>query len=715
MQRWQHLTWKWIAGAIAAVVILSATLMGLFRLFAPLVPGYREQVQAWASQALGRPVNIAAMGAQWGLFGPEVTLEKVEILSKDHQRVVATAREIRLGVTFGALLHGRFSNPNRIILIQPQLVLDRDADGNFGIRGLEGSFNLNHEQTDWHQMAADIFAQNAEVIIRHGEVALVDMHTPITPLVFSDIGLKINNNADSHNVTGRLLLPSALGRSLSFASRIHGQGLNPEVWEWQADVQGTALNVPRLLSYWAAYSGRFSSGLIDLRAALSGQGARVNQAQVTFSAHQVIVVGDASTAAGFNAFAGTLNWTRSTAGWILSGSDIQLQHNQDIWPASHFTLQYANQQPAGSVWSGNANFLRLQDIVTLATWLPKSFSTKIARLLRLSPKGDATDVDFQAQWNGNFFRNWSLRGRFIDLSLHADGDVPGFSGLAGELTANQDDGTLQLTGKHASATFPHLFRGTLAATALGAHVQFHHDAEGWRISTNDLSVANADAQAYAHGSFLLPADGSSPIIDLEATAANVNVRNKSVYLPVGIMPKQVVSWLDTAVVSGEVASGSVTLRGELRDFPFDNSQGLFDIRFHLIHGVLDYAAGWPRVADLEADVEFKNQGMNVTVQHGMLLGDNINGTTARFADLRQGILEIKGTARGTAQTALAFLRTGPLHVRFGHYLDALKVSGRSDVSLNLVLPVEHVEQFKLSGRTQLHDMSGVPPICRYGG
>ncbi|MGH8398681.1 MAG: hypothetical protein ACRETA_10625, partial [Gammaproteobacteria bacterium] len=72
MKRWLHLTWKLPVGVIAAVVILCATLMGLYRLFAPLVPGYREQAQTWASEALGRPVHISSMGATWGLFGPEL-------------------------------------------------------------------------------------------------------------------------------------------------------------------------------------------------------------------------------------------------------------------------------------------------------------------------------------------------------------------------------------------------------------------------------------------------------------------------------------------------------------------------------------------------------------------------------------------------------------------------------------------------------------------
>ncbi|MGA9853555.1 MAG: YhdP family protein [Gammaproteobacteria bacterium] len=706
MKRWQHRTWKCIAGVIAAVVILFATIMGLFRLFVPLVPGYREQVQSWASQALDRPVSIAAMGATWGLYGPELTLEKVALLSKDRQRVVIEAREIRLGFTVGALLHGQFSRPNRIILVQPQLVLERDTDGSFGVRGLEGSLNLSREHTDWRQVAADTFAQNAEVLIRNGQVTLIDMRTPAAPLVFSDIRLTIVNSAVSHRIYGRLLLPAAIGRSLAFSSRIQGAGLKPEAWQWQAEVQGSALNLPRLLSYWPAYNGRFNSGLMELRAAVSGDGAHMNRVQATINTHQLIPAGNTSANSGFNLLAATMNWTRGPEGWDLSGSNMQLQRGQDIWPESQFDLHYTTGQAGVASWSGDASFLRLQDLMILVTWLPENFSSDTARLLHLSPSGDVTNLGFQAQQNGKTLESWSLHGRFSDMGLHADGNIPGFSGLSGQLTADQDGGTLQLASSNAAVTFPHLFRGPLVFTTLNTSVSFQRDAQGWHFSTEDFSAANPDIQQLsAKGSLLLPAGGGSPVIDLQAGVQNVNAGNKSVYFPVGIMPKEVVDWLDTAIVGGEAPSGSLILRGKLEDFPYDKGEGLFDIRFHLIHGVLDYASDWPQVENLEADVEFKNQAMSVAVRHGSLLGDDIGGATASFADLSQGLLEIKGTARGSAQTALTFLRTGPLKQRFGHYLDNLKVGGRSDISLNLVLPVEQVERFKLDGRVKFQNVN----------
>ncbi|HET7922449.1 MAG TPA: YhdP family protein, partial [Gammaproteobacteria bacterium] len=257
----------------------------------------------------------------------------------------------------------------------------------------------------------------------------------------------------------------------------------------------------------------------------------------------------------------------------------------------------------------------------------------------------------------------------------------------------------------ATLTFPGLFRWPLQADTLDAGFRFTHDAAGWRIASDNIRVQNTDGSARAHGSFLFPADGSSPQLDLEAVVTNGKVRNKSVYLPVGIMPEEVVSWLDSAIVSGQVPQATLSVHGRLVDFPYDKGRGLFDIRFRLVNGVLDYAEGWPRLEHLDADVEFRNQGLSATLRGGSILGDDIAGSTAGFADLRSGVLRVQGAARGGAQASLAFLRDGPLKARFGHYLDHVQAGGRSDVTLQLVLPVDKPDRYSLKGTAQLSDVS----------
>ncbi len=707
MKRWQHLTWKWTVGVITALVLLFATLVGLFRLFVPMIPGYRAQVQTLASEVLGRPVRIAAIGAQWGLYGPEVTLEKVDILSHDGGHVVVTASEIRLGYTMGAILHARFSRPNRIILIQPELGLVRDLDGRYSLLGLESG----GVPTDWHQEAGELFAQSADIVIRAGEIRLEDKRKTGAPLIFSKIRLDVDNSSGSHDVTARLNLPAELGGSLSFEGEILGEGIHPETWQWHAQIQASSLNVPQVLAYWPAMNKRFSQGQLELDADVSGTGASIRKMRTNIDAKQLVMTGKYADQGVFNNLSGTLNWNRSSAGWTLAVSHLLLQHNQNSWPASNFNLQYALEADGGKSWSGEASFLRLQDIVALDAWLPADFSTASQRLLRISPTGDLENVSFKSHWQGDSPDVWSLTANFHELGMHADGQLPGFSGLTGKLSVDQDTGTLQFGSRDASATFPMLFRGPLSATALSATIEFHHDAQGWHISTQNFSASNPDLQASAKGSLLLPADGSSPVIDLQASAQNVNARSKSTYLPVGIMPKPVVTWLDRAIVSGQAPTASLILRGKLQDFPYDNGSGLFDIRFHLVNGILDYAEGWPRAEALDANVEFKNQGMSVDVLRGTYLGDDISGASANFADLRQGILVIKGMARGSAASALNFLRSDALRQHFGHALDSLVAKGRSDVSLNLVLPVQNMDNYSMDCTARLQDVSvGLPDL-----
>ena len=701
MKRWRHLTWKYALGVIAAVLLLLATAAGLFRTFAPLVPGYREQVQAWASRVLDRPVKIASIGARLGLTGPELTLGRVAILSHDRRYVVIEAREVRLGFTLGAVLHGQFSRPSRIILRQPQLVLERETDGRYEVRGLEGSPNLGAQKTDWRATAAEAFAQNAAVRVRGGQATLIDMRTPNSPLVFRNLSFNLDNSRDDHRLSGRLQLPAALGRRLAFSAQVSGLGPTPEAWQWHVEFQGDSLKLRRWLDYWPAASGRFRSGRVDVRAAVSGMGLRLDQANASVMARQIAA---AQATDGFDLLTGSVDWARTASGWTLAGSRWQLRRGTDIWPVSQFHLRYA-QGAAGSAWSGDASFLRLQDVALLSTWLPADLGAA-ARLQKLSPSGDLNDLQFAAQRDNHEFTAWSLSSRFDNLGVHADGEIPGFSGLSGTLNANQDGGALALSGANATVTFPHLFRGPLTAATLRADVQFQRRTQGWLFTLKDLSASNQDVQhAAAQGTLLLPADGGSPVIDLQASVQNADVRNKSAYFPVGIMPQPVVAWLDSSIIGGEVPEGSLALRGKLKDFPYDNGQGLFDIRFHLLHGQLDYARGWPPVKDLDADVEFKNQGMQVNVRRATLLGDRIGGTTAEFADLRNGLLHIKGTARGSAAAPLEFLRHGPIRERFGRALDGLSASGATDVDLNLHLPVEHMKEYTLDGQVQLRNVS----------
>ncbi|HSC46585.1 MAG TPA: YhdP family protein, partial [Gammaproteobacteria bacterium] len=702
---WQRHLWKWSAALFAALVILLAALTGVFRLLTPLVPGYRDRVEQWASQAIDHPVQIRSMGAEWGWHGPEVALQGVRILTRDRKRVVVEARGVHLGLSLWSLLHGQLPQPNRIVLVEPRVEVERDAQGLFSVRGLEGA---QRGSTDWHVTLKELLGQSATLVIEDGALTLFDARRP-KPDAFRNLNLEIDNDANDHRVSGDVQLPAVFGANLEFELDVAGDAGTPERWKWRGHVQGTGIALPACLSYWPAYEGRFLTGHADLEADAGGEGAALDMAAVDLKAADVVPAPEAfptAKAGGFAQLQGRILWSRTASGWSLTGRRVVLRRGPLPWPQSDFKLDYTHADE-GDTWAGSASYLRIEDLGVLAGWLP-AFAGDTRRLQALSPAGDVSDAAFKLQWHGAALDTWSAKGTFQNLGVQAADGRPGFAGMDGSLDLDQTGGDISLSARDASVDFTPLFRGPLHADSLDTVLRFTHDAQGWRVGTDAFSVSNADASARGHGSLQFPADGSAPVLDLDASAANANARNKSAYFPVGIMDKRVVAWLDSAIVAGDVPSGSVSIHGKTSGFPWDHGGGVFDIRFRLLHGELDYAAGWPALKDLDADVRFYDQGLEAHAHGGKVLGDDIVDANARFVDLRTGVLEVDGDARGSAAAGLEFLKSGPLKERFGDYLDGLTAAGEGDVNLQLTLPVEDLEKFALKGGYRLRDASVEP-------
>ena len=702
MSRWQVRLWRWAAGLFALVVILMATVAGLFRLLTPLVPGYRVQVEQWASAALRHPVEIRSMGAEWSWHGPQVALEDVRILNDDRSRVVISAREVQLGVSLRSLFGGKLPQPNRIELVAPQLEVRRDAQGAFSIVGLEGA---RAGATDWKQTLRDLFAQPAVLVVKNGQLTFVDERMP-APAVFQKLDLSVDNEADSHDIEADVELPPAFGRGLKIRASIDGEGIDPKAWDWHARVQGVALNLPRWLSYWPAYAGRFTGGRMDLDVQAAAHDGVLSLAAADVDADNLVTAPEAfptSVAGGFSLLQGRIAWTRTDTGWRLEGKHLELERRNMAWPAGSFDVEYVH-GPVDS-WSGSVGFLRLQDLTVLAGWLPPTLPGQ-SRLLAYSPMGDISDSQFKLQWDGKSLGEWSVKGRFLDLGAHAAEGWPGFTGVDGALDLNQKGGSIMLDSRDSSVDFTPLFRAPLHADSLDMTARVSHEPGGWRVASDGFTVVNADGAGHGHGGMFFPADGSAPTLDLDATVDRGDAHNKSVYFPVGIMPKEVVKWLDDSIKGGQVTSGSVSIHGKTSDFPYrDGKGGTFDIQFHLVHGELDYAPGWPALKDLDADVRFLDQGLDAHANSGKVMDDDILPSHAWFADLTDGVLQVEGAARGDAENGLDFLRRGPLKQRFGGTLDGLEAKGETGISLALKLPVTDPHKFTLDGKAALKDVS----------
>jgi len=89
---------KYLAYFAAAIVILLAIAVGLFRLMLPRLPEYQEEIKNWASAAIGMQVEFTGMDARWRLSGPELNFYNAELKRPDGSDSLLGVDALSIGV-----------------------------------------------------------------------------------------------------------------------------------------------------------------------------------------------------------------------------------------------------------------------------------------------------------------------------------------------------------------------------------------------------------------------------------------------------------------------------------------------------------------------------------------------------------------------------------------------------------------------------------------
>ena len=195
---------------------------------------------------------------------------------------------------------------------------------------------------------------------------------------------------------------------------------------------------------------------------------------------------------------------------------------------------------------------------------------------------------------------------FAGLGIETFEDVPGVTGLTGQVRADSRAGRLELASEGAALDWPALFRGVLDVPELRGIVVWRAGQDAVRVVSDDLLVVTPDASLRSNLELTLPMDDSSPELDLRTTVSEFDIAAVPRYLPAHKMPPTVVAWLDSALRGGRATSADVTFVGPVRAFPFDGGEGEFHATVEVEDGQLAFVSDWPLAEDLDGTVEFVN-------------------------------------------------------------------------------------------------------------
>jgi len=368
-----------------------------------------------------------------------------------------------------------------------------------------------------------------------------------------------------------------------------------------------------------------------------------------------------------------------------------------------------------------ANSLDLEILARLVEHLPLDAQVRTA-LQQYNPRGSV--YDFRLAWNGEFSRpqTYTARGRFFNLALDARDQIPGFSGLSGSVDASEKGGSMYLASKGVSLLLPAVFEDPqLDLDNLNAQAKWTFPNDRLELGLDNVAFSNADAAGTVSGTYRA-VPGTSGYVDLNGHLDRADARRVYRYMPLSTGAHTRV-WLKGAIDEGGADDVRLTLRGNLRDFPYlDHKLGLFRVTVKTRDIGIVYSEGWPRIEKIRGDLIFEGNSLELHSQSAMTRGTRLTRVDIRIPDLSSHphMLEVLGSAEGSTTAFLDFVASSPVDRYIDGFTQTLRGTGTGKLGIKLAMPIEESSKIKITGQYQfiaadLRLDEGLPQLGKVNG
>ncbi|MEO8143000.1 MAG: YhdP family protein [Betaproteobacteria bacterium] len=690
----------------------------------PNVEQYRGDIVAAISNSIGLPVKIGTLATDWQGLRPRLSISDVRVYDRDGREALVLP-SVENVVAWRSLLAWDL-RLHSFLIDGPKLAVRRDAKGEIFVAGIR----ISGDKSDGR--LSDWILSQGRIIIRGAEIEWLDESRKAPALKLSALNLRLENDGDEHLVGISARPPRELGPGMEVRASLEGGSVKrPSQWNgrvyaefgyidlagWRAWVD-YPLDVRRgegALRLWATLSGgRITQGTADV--ALSNVSARLAQD---------LPVLDVSTVAG-RVYAretprgydfGVRNLALASPGApAMSATSFRA-----TWePASVGAAKGAALQQRGSV---SANLIELAPLAHVAEFMP--FPADLRKLLaELAPQGNLLDVKFE--WTGELPDQavFTTKTRFAGLTLNAWRSIPGFAGLSGSVEATEKKGTVVLASRKSELELPKVFPAPrIALDSLNGELGWERTENGVAVRLANLSYANDDLAGTAYGSYTWNGEGPG-VVDLTAQLSRADGKSTAKYLPLStLMGARTRDWVAAAVLAGQASDARLRLQGDLRDFPFtDPAKGQFRVTAKVSAVDLDYVSGWPRIDDIEGDLLFERDRIDIVGRSASIMGVRLSNVRVSLPSMLDPDpkLHIDGGAEGATGVFLDYIRQSPVKRMVGGFTDGMTSLGRGKLRLRLELALHEMARSKVAGDYQFAANTvtvdaRVPPIERASG
>lgn len=698
--RWLRISSLWayriLTGLVLAIGLAFAGMVLALRYWIlPSVESYRDDIARIVSERARQKISIGSIYASWDGLRPQLVLEGVTVFDAEGRPALELGR---VDNTLSWLsVPARELRFHALDIHRPTLSIRRDERGILTVGGIEmrggdggGGF------AEWLLRQRDVEIHDATIIWN-------DDLRKAPPLELRNVSLQLLNGGGRHRFGVRATPPRELAAPLDLRGDITGDSLSSLAgWNGELFLQLDYVDIAAWRT-WVPYPVHFPRGAGALRAWLTFKGDQLAEIVADVRLANVLTrLGAELPQLDLAELAGRVGWKQSDRGFEFSTSRLSLTTTGGLkLPPADFLLQVAHgdgSRPGRGEL--RANSLDLEPLVALADHLPLGDEAR-KRLAEYSPRGRITDAVLV--WGGEWHepREYSIRGRFQNVALNPVGKVPGFKGVTGTLEGNERGGALTLSSRRAAVEMPRVFRDTHEFDTLNAHVSWTRGGGETELRLNSVAFSNKHLAGTVIGVYRTAGAGAGNI-DLTGNLTRADARQAGRYIPL-VVAKSARDWLDAAFIAGESGNVSLRLKGNLDEFPFPGSRtGTFQVAARVTGGVLQYAKGWPRIGNIEGDLIFRGERMDVYARQGTILGARLARVHVEIPNLlgEGKVLNVNGDAEGPTGDFLKFIDASPVLGMIEQFTEGWQAQGTGRLALRLSIPLADTAKSRIAGTYQ---------------
>jgi uncharacterized protein (TIGR02099 family) len=672
--RWLNRLYK----AIAIILVLLAVLISAFRLFLPYVPHYKNDLQDYLNSQNQTNIKIGSLSMTWHGEGPTLLIGQVTAL--DNKQVSFKIDELALQIDFWRSINeGRFISGD-VILSGVNVYIDQ----RFFQQGNSSEKPTVKEDITGFETIANVFLNRISRFSLRDSQIIVNDNDRIRSFRINQLNWA--NSDTRHQAQGTIVV----------------NGLSSNNLQVKMDLQGNTASK--------------LTGLFYLQA---------NHIDMTPWLNQVLVLDDEKTETDIN-FSAWLKVEKST----ISSLQIELDKSAISWslPEQEKTLSIAKGQLLLLSDGGERSFnlfstpltMKVNDELTQEVTLTLNKNSgdftahlsaiDLAVLSELPPLFIASksqqdllqDIALNGKVDDVFIRyqqeKLAILADFSEVSNQYSQNIPGIENVSGQLSFVDNYLSFNLLAEQGLLDFDKHFETPFPYDTLTVQANVEIKNDGWLLTVNQLELLSKAINLSTQIHINAP-DKADVTMALLADITDGNAGMVGKYLPLSIMSENLVTYLNDAIISGDLKQAQVLLNGPLANFPYTDGTGIFVVDAELSDSTFKFAEHWPAITDFSANLNFTNNSMLITGRAGQLTGLDVEGVAVDINDLsgKQILTVDAAIAPVLAQHVNSLIQQSPLKESVGSALTHLNVSGNISGAFDLILPLNDPDNAIASG------------------